>query len=954
MKTRFLLSIFVFFLLFSLNAQQKADSPQAKLREFQQLLKVAREQGKDTSDAEKLEAKSRSAARSGKQDDALEFMDKAVKLLKAQTGNVQTVIQPKKQLSDAEKKPVFIMPFTHHYAGPGGYYATAEEVRKTATVFHELNIPGTLFFDGILVERLLKEDPAIFKDINDWKLPLGYHGEETHGPYPVPSDLAVEAYNLKEAQGYNGQVSLNTGKPWDEAVQQVIDRYTHHLPWKVDEKTRMLERNEPASHDKSKIGGLALVQKTFGRDVSMMPSHALENAPEGFAFRKMSTFQFDQPAMPTAAHALRIFRIQELEEKAMSIAGDNTGVFWFMGRLTCKGANDKIGGECGGKIGGVRRVLESLDRSEPRILLMGFSHVDSDDAAVTVKYLNNDFFPANPGSRWVSPESLQTCIEGEKEYDLSPEDLKGIAEFIVSNWKNRPPDFIESNGRNFSLCDAFEGLARGIVRKHLVDSAKESIHIGRLLGPLVEDDSPRLTKTCVVTADDVAKAAHPFTAELKKVGVEAEFVPKSFIVSGTGMNPSEFLFAMAKAYMAKAGTEKVSVEPSRIFPPYADVLEQIFKPKTKQPLCYTKGQLWTVKAARLKGSSAKPAQENTEAVPVITDAGKILIVFSSNLESSSGGAYREDITGTDLYSAVYDLNGNSISRLKRLTSNANEAEWFSVLTPDADFVLYNRTVPRDKGPAVNEIRYINLKDGSDNLLLNNARFPCVSPDGKTLAFSVSGRDGHKICIAPLNKLQNRLSLGDAVTVADRKQGGDKVEDPSFLPDAKKMVFHLKEDKNSGAGLGIISIDGSGFEKLTPTSGFGHAAASPDGKSIVCTVSRNGKLAIISREGERWGRPADVDLSTEPLDYVKYDERFKNVARVAHSYVEWAGDNRLLLTSHGSDGSGKFSFARIFLVELKPDRKTVSRIYDLSGVIEKSSGKKQKDFCTSAGKLARGD
>ncbi|HCE46932.1 MAG TPA: hypothetical protein DET40_25580 [Lentisphaeria bacterium] len=957
MKTRFLLSILLFMLFAGLQAQQKSDSPQARLQEFNQLLKTARDMGKDTSEAEKMQSKSRGAARSGRLDEAREFLDNAVKLLKAQTGNVQInkKLQPEKQLSASEKKPVFILPFTHHYAGPGGYYATAAEVRKTAAVFHELNIPGVLFFDGILVERLAREDPAIFKDINEWKLPLGYHGEETHGPYPVPCDLAVEAYDLKEAQGYNGQVSLNTGKTWDEAVQQVIDRYTHHLPWRIDEKTRMLERKEPATHDNSKLGGLALVQKTFGRDVSMMPSHALESAPEGYAFRKMSTFSFDQPAMPTAAHALRIFRIQDLEEKAMGIAGDKTGAFWFMGRLTCKGANERLGGECGGKIGGVRRVLESLDRSEPRILLMGFSHIDADDAAVSARYLNNDFFPANPGSCWVSPESLIKEFEGEKEDKFSLHDLEEISKYIISHWKSRPPDFIECRGLRISLCDAFEALARGMMRlggAYSVNPENKFISISQMYGPLLEDGSSRLSSPVDLDGGGIFESARLLLSGIDK-NTGDRFVPGSVKVSSSALdavnelNPAEFLYAMAMSFSRADWKNSITVPPSNAFPPYADVLEQIFKPRTRQPLCYTKGQLWTVKTARLKSGQEKDVSSKSGALSV---PGKLFFVFSSNLESPSGGAYREDITGADLYSATYDLSGNSISNLKKLVSNANGAEWFSALAPDSEFVIYNRTVPRGRGPAVNEIRYIVLKDGTDKLLQGNARFPSVSKDGRSLVFSMSGRDENRICVATLNRSGNSLSLGDISTVADKKQGGDKVEDPSFLPDAKKVVFHLKENKNSGAALGIISIDGSGFEKLTPNAGFGHASVSPDGKSIACTVSRNGKLAIISREGEGWGRPSEVNLSTEPADYVKYDDRFKGVARVAHSYVEWASDNMILLTSHGSDDSGKFSFSRIFLIELQPDRKAVSRIHDLSGAIEESSGRRQRDFCTSAGKL----
>jgi hypothetical protein len=954
MKFLYFLALFVFTFFFTLHAQQKADSPQAKVLEFHQLVKAAKEKGVDTSVEEAMEAKSRNAARSGKREEAVVFLNQAIQSLRDKSGikkDGPSAADSKERASEKEKKPVFVLAFTHHYAGPGGYYASAAEVRNVAGIFHDLKIPGTLFFDGILVERLSKEDPEIFKDINEWKLSLGYHGEETHGPYPVPSDLAVEAYNLKEAQGYKGLWSLNTGKPWKEAIQQVIDRYSHALPWKIDEKTRMLERKEPANSDSSRIGGLTLVQKTFGRDVSMMPSHALESAPEGYAFRKMSSFSFDQPAMPTASHALKIFRIQNLEDRVMSIAGAKTSIYWFMGRLTCKG--DKFGGECGGKVGVVRNNVENLDRSEPRLVLMGFSHIDIGEASASARYLNREFFPANPGSCWVRPETLPSFFEAEKEYAPNLDDLKVISGNLISNWKNRPPDFIECNGRQISLCDAFEGLATGIqaFKSESPVKSSDSVKLSPLYGPVMEDDSSKLVNSVELSVGELVEAAGALFPNTGKIP-EERFIPKSVKVSGYELNPAEFLFAMAKAFLSDGKVKTVSVPPSKSFTSYADTLDLVFKPSEKQPLCYTKGQLWTVKAARLKVSSGKEQPSDLKNVAASQDVRKILFVFSSNLERSSGGACRDDIKGADLYSAVYGIGENTVSNLRKITSASNEAEWFPVLTPESDFVIYNRTAPRSKGPPINEIRYISLKDGEDNLLVNNARFPCVSQDGRSIVFSMSGKDGHRIGKASLARTQNRLGIGDVVIVADSRQGAERVEDPSFLPDAKKIVFHLKEDKRSGAALGIISVDGSGFEKLSPGMGCGHASVSPDGKTIICTVSSNGKLAMINRGADGWGRAVELDLSTASSDYFKYDPRFKDAARVAHSYVEWASPDYLLLSSHGVDASDKFFFSRIFLVELNPDRKSVLRIHDLSGAIEKTSGKSQRDFCTSAGKILR--
>jgi hypothetical protein len=957
MKPLCFLAVFVFSISFSLQAQQKSESPQAKVMEFHQLAKSAKAMGMDTSAEEALELKSRNAARAGKREEAVLLLEQALKSLRERTRieNEKSVsADSKKDESGKEKKPVFVLAFTHHYAGPGGYYAPAAEVRKVAEIFHDLKIPGTLFFDGILVERILKEEPSVFKDINDWRLSIGYHGEETHGPYPVPSDLAAEVYNLKAAQGYKGVWSLNTGKPWKEAVQQVTDRYSHALPWKMDEKTGMLERREPANFDGSKIGGLALVQKTFGRDVSMMPSHALESAPEGFAFRKMSSFTFDQPAMPTASHALRIFRIQNLEDKAMSIAGDNISIYWFMGRLTCKG--DRFGGECGGKVGVVRNSIENLERSEPRLVLMGLSHVDVDEVSASARYLNREFFPTNPGSCWVSPETLPSFFEGEKEYSPNMADLRMISERLLSDWKGRPPGFIDCDGRRISLCDAFEGLASGLssIRSGTAKD-RDRIKLFPLYGPLLEDDSSLLVKPVNIPLEDIVKTAVLLFPRTGKIP-EDRFIPKSVKVSGYELNPAEFLFAMAKAYlMMSEGKEKtVALQPSRAFPAYADTLDLVFKPSSKQPLCYTKGQLWTVKAARLKGGSDYVKDAVPEKAATAPDARKIFFVFSSNLESSSGGACRDDIKGADLYSAVYRVGDVTVSNLRKLTTKANEAEWFPVLAPEGDFILYNRTVPRNRGPAINEIRYVRVKDGTDNLLLDNARFPSVSKDGRSIVFSMSGISGGRICRTPLVRTQNRLETGDVSTVADSRHGAEKVEDPSFFPDAGKIAFHLKEDKKSAAALGVISVDGTAFEKLTPDTGFGHASVSPDGDTIACTVSRSGRLAVINRGAAGWGRPIELDLSTEPSDYLKYDGRFKDADKVAHSYVEWADSDLLFLSSHGADASGKFLFSKIFLVEFRKDKKSVAKLHDLSGAIEKTAGKNQKDFCTSAGKVVSAD
>jgi len=850
-------------------------------------------------------------------------------------------------------KPIFVMAFTHHYDGPGGYYAKAEEVRKIANFFHTQNIPGTLFFDGILVDMLKKDDPAIFELINSYKLPLGYHGEETHGPYPVGSDLCAEVYHLKEAQDYKGQWSLTTGKSWDDAVREVTERYSYMIPYTIDENTSMLDRRKSSETDKSRTGGLKLVQEAFGRDISMMPSHALESAPEGYAFRKMSRFGFDQPAVPIALHALKIFKVDSSADMIMGIAGKNVSIFWHMGRIICKG--DDMG-EASWHPPYINK-LNRLDRNEPRLLVMGFSKIDGDAAGETVKYLNERFFPANPGSKWVSGDTLAENLEGEKAYKPTIEDLSAISEYILKNWKDGPPDMIETGARTFSLADGFEALARALFAYKKNGALPESVSCEALYGPITESGDAFLTAPAEFSLDAVAAAAENICSQFDS-SKDDRFIPASITADGKKMNPAEMLYAMASAFSSiRSGqAHPVKISPSSAYPPYAACLDILFKPKAAQPSCYTKGQLWTVKPVRLlnekteSGKVEKPAEEKIPVQGTVQPpgkTGKIEIVFASNLESS-GGCYREDASGADLFRVSFDPGTKKASELKRLTSAPAKAEWFPSLSPDGSRAAYNQTDPQVRGPRGNEVRIIDMKSGNDELLSGESRFPCFCPDGKNIIFSFTKPGSRQIVRTPAGTGGQKTVPGEKQVIADERHGSQLVEDPSVSPDGSWIVFHRKEEKG-GAGLGYIGTDGSGFSAITRQAGFGHAAVNPDGKTVVCSSSRTGGLSILSKNGNNWSEPFDLPLSLNASDFVKYDARFSGVTKACHTYTDWISSDLLLVSTQGGDEQNKFHFSRIFLLKFH-NFQQAPEIIDVSSAIEELAGKRSKDFCTAAGRF----
>lgn len=917
------------------------------LQRYQSLLQAAQARGADTSAAEAQAAQSAAAIREGDRRKADELMRKAIDSLQSGTPTVrprreEPVAMARPQGVASSACPVFLMAFTHHYSGPGGYYPSAAEVRRMGEFFVKSKIPGTLFFDGILVERLQQEEPALIRQIREWNLPIGYHGEETHGPYPVGSELLGEVYTLREAQGYQGPWSLTTGKDWDTAVKLVEERYSYTRPYRIDPTTRMLDRHQAVATDRSRIGGLRLVQQAFGKDVSMMPSHALESAPEGYAFRRMSKFGFDQPAVPVALHALKIFRIDEMASDIMGIAGKDESLFWYMGRIHCKGDET---GEAGYKPRLLRQKLMSLDRSRPRLLLVGFSHINEAEGAETARLLDEEFFPANPGSCWVTGDTLGDAFEPEKAYVATAADQLALARAVKAGWNGRPPDMLTVRDRVYSLADAFEILARALAGRAADGSLPATVTSHAIYGPVSDRGTPLLVAPLKLTARGVASVAQRWLGTLDSAGGDW-FVPAQLQVDGRAVNAAEFLQAMASAVEAHP-EEMVVLTPAQLFPPYADLLQSVFKPQAVQPLCYTKGQLWTVKPVRLKSSppvkadTARPTESVLATSPRLPAA--IRVVFASNLESS-GGCCREDPNGADLYEVEYDLATGRASGLKRLTTREGP-DWFPALSPDGRFVAYDRSgVGRGGQGARHDVWLIDRVAGGEQPCVENARFPAFDSTGSFLYFSRRLRQEHQLLRVPLSREKGEWPVpGSEKVMADHSSGSELVEDPAPLPDNSAVVFHRKEAAQ-GAGVAIIPTAGGAAQALSAYDGAGHVSVSPDGSAVACTRSRDGRLLLIRRTASGWQSPKEILLSTDAASY-KDDERFASVSEVRHSYVEWVTPEVLVVTSHGATGPREFKFARLYLLILQGDDRPPLRL-DLSAAIEELAGKRGRDFCSA--------
>jgi hypothetical protein len=496
------------------------------------------------------------------------------------------------------KQPIFFFVFGHHYLGGGGTIPSVLDIDEYAEILSRYGVKGTFFFDGIVVEHLIQEDPGIFERLNAQDICLGYHGEETHGPYPVLVD-----YFLK---GVTNQDMIVAGLEWNEAVHVVEERYTHAIEHgSIDPLTHKIDLRQGGRSDRSRKGGLALVQEAFGRDVDMITTHSFEAAPAGYAFARLSQSQVVQATPPLASHGMTIFGVPELEKPAMSLCGIESLFIWYMNKINTKEhGEDEIMVFVGTSLEQSFLKLQVLDRRRPHvasIIMLDGPDKTKDNFKNLIEYVANDFIPKNRGSCFIDARDVLAMIEAQNEHPLTQAVFKELSAEIVRRWQGRPPDWLHIKLGDYSLVNAFEGLVLALTSYQETGHLPGEVQNTELLGPIGEPEEAKPGVAGTIHIKD-------FLREMVKISknlytVEPKRVPLSVFVAGHTLNTAELLLLMARVYLAVLEGRELAefpLVPAEINPPYADILQTIFHPENIRPLWYSKLQLWTVKPARLK------------------------------------------------------------------------------------------------------------------------------------------------------------------------------------------------------------------------------------------------------------------------------------------------------------------------------------------------------------------
>lgn len=288
---------------------------------------------------------------------------------------------------------------------------------------------------------------------------------------------------------------------------------------------------------------------------------------------------------------------------------------------------------------GLKAVLEGLDRSRvhviriqlghPRIYMQpAFEKINPDpvrygydnpklprlpvdavrsreeiDAAyareeAALKWLAEQFFPENPGSRFVSSADLKRMTPSSLGSQVPREKLQQATADLLKRWNivgNHPPMFAYVDGEYFSLADMFQMLANALAEFQRTGSLPEAVRLTHVYGPLdmTTEQGPSQGS---VTVASIATGCAQLSDALKDQAwkpVPANMIPGWVRVDGIRLNAAQFMRLMAEAFLSPSPAAKLAVRTCQMF---TELGYGLPNPRRSSET----GATWTLKPARLE------------------------------------------------------------------------------------------------------------------------------------------------------------------------------------------------------------------------------------------------------------------------------------------------------------------------------------------------------------------
>ncbi len=211
-----------------------------------------------------------------------------------------------------------------------------------------------------------------------------------------------------------------------------------------------------------------------------------------------------------------------------------------------------------------------------------------------MKWLLEEFLPANPGSRFVSATELKSMATTPLNAEVSRKELAVAVDDLLAGFERigaNPPNYVRSGDTFFSLADMFSLLVQSLASQNK-DGA---VRLTELYGPLLflEGSGSQSGEVSVASVRRAATQMAPKLADTAWKPAPSNVTPTEITVDGVKLNAAQFLGLMAQAWRSKSPDEKLRVTPRYMRSAAAEVYPHHL-PREDM------GNMWTCRPAPLR------------------------------------------------------------------------------------------------------------------------------------------------------------------------------------------------------------------------------------------------------------------------------------------------------------------------------------------------------------------
>jgi hypothetical protein len=224
-----------------------------------------------------------------------------------------------------------------------------------------------------------------------------------------------------------------------------------------------------------------------------------------------------------------------------------------------------------------------------------------------LKWLAEEFFPANQGSRFVSNADLEKMAGSSAGYSISVSGLQAGVTEMLRKWGNDtfPPPYLEADGHYLSLAEGFQVMTDALAELDRAGKLPASVQVVRVWGPdrTPGGHGPNVGEVTLATVAHTCAGLVDRLHDTSAGPVPKNSIPAVETVDGIPMNAAQFLRLMGAALLAAPSPDtKLRIKMTYMYPGQATLV-----PKTR--MMSEMGASWTVKPAQLEIGSLPPSAQ---------------------------------------------------------------------------------------------------------------------------------------------------------------------------------------------------------------------------------------------------------------------------------------------------------------------------------------------------------